>query len=223
MGDTVYTWANFGRAAAAEEIIGGGPEDPAADLAVLGTAIVFGLGALHELTKTDSVRVSRTRTRDPCLVGPYGAIKDLCGDVGGETHHIVPDMVYRLGPRPTNPADMNSTAGRIPNSPTFSQGMSICLEKEQHRLGEDSVHPSLDIGLQTLGSGFDPSGTAPMPAILAVSVTALQRLDGVSVACREKAATAASAQTAPMVQQPGRTTQLLPSPAASLVLARGSY
>ena len=45
-GATVYTWSNFGKVAVGEEVAGGGPEDPVADLAVVGTGIIFLGGAL---------------------------------------------------------------------------------------------------------------------------------------------------------------------------------
>ena len=102
MSDTVYTFGNFAKAAAAEEVAGLGPEDPAADIPVVGTGIVFALGALWAATRSDTVRVSRTKTPDPCLVGPYGEIEGACKGAGGETHHIVPEwcIVWERGRQP---------------------------------------------------------------------------------------------------------------------------
>jgi hypothetical protein len=223
MSDAVFTWGNFGKAAAAEEVAGLGPEDPAADAAVIGTGVVFALGALWELTHSDTVRVSRTRTPDPCLVGPYGEIEKACKASGGETHHVVPDMVYRLGVRPTDAAGMNSTSDRIPNSPTLNQGMSICLTTGNHRTDEAAVHKTLNPALNVLGSGFDPSGTAPMAAILATSTASLDLVNGVSAKCKAIANAAVAAQVAPILAQPGRTTTALPSPQAVQVLTQGHY
>ena len=221
-GATVYTWSNFGKVAAGEEVVGGGPEDPVADLAVVGTGIVFLGGALWAATHPDTVRVSRERNPEFCLVGPYDKIKDTCKEAGGETHHIIPDMVYRLGARPANAAEENFKADRIPNSPTFNEGMSICLTKGEHRTDEDGVHRSLNPSLNALGIGETPSGTAPMPLILGACTSALDALRDISDKCKQIAIAATTAQAGPMLGQPGRTTMSLPSPAARQVL-QGHY
>ena len=223
MGDTgVYTWSNFGKVAVGEEIAGGGPEDPVADLAAIGTGIVFLGGALWVAAHPDTARVSRTRDPEFCLVGPYGQIKDACKIAEGETHHIVPDMVYRLGVRPTGAAE-NSTEGRIPNSPTLNQGMSICLTAGEHRTDEDAIHSTLNPALNTLGAANTPAGTASIPDILKASTAALMAVRGVSNKCKQAAIAATAAQAGPMLGQPGRTTTSLPSPAARQVLQQGHY
>ena len=222
-GTAVYTWSNFGKVAVGEEIAGGGPEDPVADIAVIGTGIIFAGGALWEATHADTVRVTRTRNPEFCLIGPYSKIEKACKAEDGETHHIVPDMVYRLGARPTTAADQNSKAGRIPNSPTFNEGMSICLTEGEHRTDEEGIHRSLDPAINTLGASQTPAGTAPMPQILAASLLALSKVDGVSARCRELATAATFAQAASTASQPGRATTSLPSSAARGVLQQGHY
>ncbi len=222
VGNTTYTWSNFARAATAEEIGGGGPEDPVADIVVAGTAIIFLGGALWVATHADTARVSRTSDPEFCLIGPYHKIKDLCSKANGETHHIVPDMVYRLDVRPTGAAE-DSPKDRIPNSPTLNQGMSICLTTGNHRRGEDAVHSMLNPALNTLGAANTPSGTAPMPDILKASTAALMAVQGVSGECKRIAIAATTAQAAPMLGQPGRTTTSLPSPDARRVLQQGHY
>ena len=223
-GTAVYTWSNFGKVAVGEEIAGAGPEDPFADIAVVGTGIIFIGGALWEATHADTVRVSRTRNPEFCLIGPYGKIEDTCKKAGGETHHIVPDMAYRLGARPTTAADQSSTADRIPNSPTFNDGMSICLTTGEHRTDEQAVHRTLNPAINALGASQTPAGTAPMPQILAASALALSQVDGVSAKCKQAAIAATSAQAASTLGQPGRATTSLPlSPAARTVLQQGHY
>ena len=221
-GTTVYTWFNFGKVAVGEEVAGGGPEDPVADAAVIGTGIIFLGGALWEATHPDTVRVSRERNPEFCLVGPYGKIKDTCKEAGGETHHIVPGMVYRLGVRPTGAAE-NSTEDRIPNSPTLNQGMSICLTAGEHRKDEDAVHSTLNPTLNALGAANTPAGTASIPDILKASAAALMAVPSVSDRCKQTAIAATAAQATPMLGQPGRTTTSLPSSAARQVLQQGHY
>ena len=105
------------------------------------------------LPQTAPVRVSKEDEREQkCLVGPYAEIEKACRASGGETHHIVPDMVYRLGGRPTSAAGMTSTADRIPNAPTFNQGASICLTSGEHRTDEEAVHRTLNPALHELGA-----------------------------------------------------------------------
>lgn len=222
-GTAVYTWSNFGKVAVGEEIAGAGPEDPIADIAVAGTAIIFIGGALWEATHADTARVSRTRNPEFCLIGPYGEIEDTCKKAGGETHHIVPDMVYRLGARPTTAADQSSTVDRVPNSPTFNDGMSICITDREHRTDEQAIHRTLNPAINALGASQTPIGTAPMPKILAASVLALSEVNGLSAKCKELATAATLAQAASTARQPGRTTISLPSPAARVVLMQGHY
>ena len=222
-GPAVYTWSNFGKVAVGEEIAGAGPEDPLADIAVAGTAIIFIGGALWEATHADTVRVSRTRNPEFCLIGPYGKIEDACKTAGGETHHIVPDMAYRLGARPTTAADQSSTADRIPNSPTFNDGMSICLTTGEHRTDEQAVHRTLNPAINALGASQTPTGTAPMPQIVATSFLALSQVEGLSANCKKLATAATFAQAASTASQPGRATTSLPSPAARDVLQQGHY
>ncbi len=168
-------------------------------------------------------RIDEEEKKRRCLVGPYGLIEGPCKASGGETHHIIPDMVYRLGGRPDTAAGQNSTADRIPNAPTLNQGMSICLTTGQHRTDEDGVHKILNPSLQALGAGFTPPGTAPLNDILEKSNEALDSVQGLDDDCKTFAKAAARGQVFGKGRQPGRTTQSYPSPDAKVVLGRGSY
>lgn len=173
----------------------------------------------------DPARISREEEdRDRCLVGPYGEIVGACRARKGETHHIVPDMVYRLGDRPTDLVRMNSTADRIPNAPTLNQGMSICLTAGQHRSDEDAVHKSLNPALVKLGDQHEPAGTAPISEILDRSTEALSLVNDVSAECKLLAITRTNLQVRPLGSQPGRTTMLPPTDSKVIdVLTRGHY
>lgn len=85
----------------------------------------------------------------PCVVGPYKYVGSICP---GEAHHIIPDMVYRLGTAPASEDEKNSTNNRIQNSPTDNQGQAICLSPGMHRTDDDAIHKSLNPALKTLGS-----------------------------------------------------------------------
>lgn len=161
---------------------------------------------------------------DECLVGPYDQIRQACNARGGETHHIIPDMVYRT----TTRANTNA-ANRAPGAPSYGQGQSVCLSRPDHRgLGQASsegVHPGLESALSMEGLSHDPIGTAPMSAIGRESAAALNRASDLSEECRARAQAAAAAQAAgpPGPNAPGRTSRHLPSPSAQTVILRGSY
>jgi len=165
---------------------------------------------------------------DECLVGAYDAIKDACRARGGETHHIIPDMVYRTQAAST-PGAKTSPATRAPGAPTYGQGQSVCLSRPDHRgLGQASsegVHPGLEHSLSMLGLSHDPTGTAPMHEIALASTAALDRASELSPECRERARIAATGQAngPPGPLAPGRTSRHLPSPSAETVILRGSY
>jgi hypothetical protein len=174
------------------------------------------------LPQTDTVRVDEKDKKWPRLVGPYDQISKVCP---GEAHHIVPDMVYRLGTRPTGAA-AGSAAERIPNAPTLNQGMSVCLTDVMHGSGADGLHGKLRGQLSGLGSQFKPNGTAPMGAILGKSLQSIDEIPGLPKECKEKAKAAAAAQVASRMKptQPGRVWEKpLPSGAAYDVLSKGSY
>jgi Domain of unknown function (DUF4150) len=169
----------------------------------------------------DNARVDKEK-EFPCLVGPYSVINKICP---GEAHHIVPDMVYRLGTRPTGAATA-STAERIPNAPTLNQGMTVCLTDVMHGSGADGLHGKLRGQLNGLGSQFKPNGTAPMGAILGKSLQSIDEIPGLPEECKKKAKAAAAAQVASRMKptQPGRVWEKpLPSGAAYDVLSKGLY
>lgn len=173
-----------------------------------------------------SVTDTCTECREPddCLVGPYDSIRHACRTRGGETHHIIPDMVYRT----TTRTDSNAV-NRAPGAPSYGQGQSVCLSRPSHRsLGPASaegVHPGLESSLSLLGLSHDPTGTAPMHEVALASTAALDRAADLSPECRERARLAAVAQAAgpPGPLAPGRTSRHLPSPTAQTVILRGAY
>lgn len=172
----------------------------------------------------DDVRVDEEEEW-PCLVGPYWMIQPVCP---GEAHHIVPDMVYRLGRRPKG-AGMGSTEERIPgtpNAPTLNEGMTVCLTETMHGSGPTGLHGKLRGEFTKMGSEFVPNGTAPMGAILKKSLESIDEIPGLSRECKEKAKAAAIGQVSSRHQptQPGRVWERpLPTGKAYDVLKAGSY
>ncbi len=156
----------------------------------------------------------------PCLVDEYQNLKKICD---GEAHHIMPDMVYRLGGRPSSAAAMSSTADRIPNAPTLNQGMAICLTTEQHA----GLHGGLRTVLNGLGAAQTPSGTAPMGKITLAADGSILAIKTLPAECKALAIAKLHAQLVNQgikPGQPGRTQeQPLPSGDAETVLRRGSY
>ncbi|UFW67140.1 hypothetical protein RlegWSM1455_27840 (plasmid) [Rhizobium laguerreae] len=80
------------------------------------------------LALENGVRVD-TEEKDkwPCVVGPYKYVETICP---GEAHHIIPDMVYRLGKAPANEAEKSSTDGRIPNSQPITRDRRFAFRLE---------------------------------------------------------------------------------------------
>ena len=168
-----------------------------------------------------NARVSDEGSQRRCIVGPYEDVKPICN---GEAHHIVPDMVYRLGTRPETVGAMRSTKDRIPNAPTLMQGMSICLLPSQHGRGAGGLHGQLNERLKALPTPV--SGTAPMDAILEESVAVIINIPDLPSECKELAETMTTAQVLLTVGDtaPGRTVEKpLPSGEAEVVLRRGYY
>ncbi|MBL3565676.1 hypothetical protein JMM59_11765 [Rhodovulum sulfidophilum] len=182
------------------------------------------LNIAQSAVTTGGVRVtSRERERPAnCIVGPYQDILDICA---GEAHHIVPDMAYRLGARPTGAATA-SPEGRIPGAPTLKEGMSICLTPAQHGSGPTGIHGRLRPKLNALGAASPVPGTAPMGAITIASLSEINAIPDISPECKEYAAvrTVEQVTNGPGLAAPGRTREApLPSADAKRVLAAGSY
>jgi hypothetical protein len=176
------------------------------------------------MTKTD-VQVDQKEKTWKCLIGEYSKIYDECTAMGGNTHHIVPDMVYRLGARPKGAA-MGTTANRIPNSPTLNQGMSICLTPAQHGSGPTGIHGRLRGPLNEAGSASPVPGTAPMGKILAASNKSLLDTPGLAPECKARGAARATVQVNQFTGMavPGRTLEApLPTGRAAQVLSQGHY
>lgn len=177
-------------------------------------------------TRTDenvSVREDEENRRGKeCLVGKYEDIVKKCD---GEAHHIVPDMVYRLGKRPKGRAT-SSTDNRIPNSPTLDQGMSICLTPTQHGSGPTGIHGRLRDKLNALGAVSQVAGTAPMGQILAASLTEIVAIPDLTEECKLLAVAAATEQVRSTTgfSAPGRTREApLPSADAVRVMRAATY
>ena len=141
---------------------------------------------------------------------------------GGETHHIVPDMSYRLGDR----KGLKSTE-RTPNAPTEEQGISICLTADQHGSKKDSggVHDVIRPEFKGIDHPDFP-GTAPMEDILFASQKALLATKGINLICAAYANGLAEVQVRGTtgLAAPGRTKERpLPSGRIADVLRAGSY
>jgi hypothetical protein len=128
-----------------------------------------------------TVRINRRDRK--CLVDEYKKLLNVCD---GASHHIVPDMVYRLGARPKG-AGMSSTADRIPNAPTLNEGMAICLSKAQHGSGLDGIHADLRKSLNDLGADYTPSGTAPHGEIISAAKLSMGNIEDISEKCKDLA------------------------------------
>ena len=163
-----------------------------------------------------TVRITQKRRK--CLVDEYKKLLSVCD---GDSHHIVPDMVYRLGSRPKG-AGMNSTANRIPNGPTLNEGMAVCLTKNQHGEGRDGIHADLKASLDDLGDRYTPNGTAPLGAILEVSKRSIDKISDLPEDCKKLAKSKLGTQVQQKnrdPEQPGRTREnSLPSGDAKTVL-----
>ncbi|WP_157212053.1 hypothetical protein, partial [Sinorhizobium sojae] len=179
-------------------------------------------GRSEAFPQPDTVRVSDEEgSQRRCIVGPYEDIEPICR---GQAHHIVPDMSYRLGRRPTRAADFNSTVDRIPNAPTFNQGMAICLLTRQHGSDSEGLHGILRQRFAEVASPV--SGTAPMGAILAESIKVIEDIPDLPEECKALASLRATEQVASKTgfAAPGRTRERpLPSGEAETVLRRGHY
>ena len=186
------------------------------------------LGDTATQTETETgTRVDDEGSQRECKVGPFEEIKPICN---GETHHIVPDMVYRLGRRPRTAAEKNSTEDRINqgNAPTFNQGMSICLRADQHTSDPEGLHGQLRAAFSEIGA--EPrspvGGTAPMQEILAASLAQIIAIDDLPDECKVLAAARTTLQVDTTVGRdaPGRTKEApLPSGKARSVLWEGHY
>lgn len=131
---------------------------------------------------------------DPkCLIGEYSAIKDKCK---GETHHIIPDMVYRATTRATT-----NTDNRVDGAPSLGKGMCICLTATQHK----GLHGN--VNQQLAGLKGKPKGTAPISACAKEAIAGLDKIKPkLDAACMKKAGDAAANQAAPIGSKAGRTT-----------------
>ncbi|MHA6643553.1 DUF4150 domain-containing protein [Mesorhizobium sp. A623] len=143
-----------------------------------------------------------------CLVGEYSKIKEECNSRSptGETHHIVPDMVYRQTTRATT-----NTSNRVRGAPSLNQGMCICLTPGQHK----GLHSGVNQSLAALPPGpGGPAGTSLVGACAAVGVIGLRQLNNPALTpdCMKEASDKVAQQTAPIATQAGRTTLRPPAP-----------
>ncbi|MES5097861.1 DUF4150 domain-containing protein [Agrobacterium sp. BA1120] len=176
--------------------------------------------SLAPVSPAETVRVDEEGSQRRCIVGPYSEIEPMCK---GNAHHIVPDMAYRLGRRPTK-SEFNSTANRIPNSPTLNQGMSICLLSRQHGSDAEGLHGQLRDKFSRMVSPVP--GTAPMGAILRDSLRVIEDIPDLPPECKKLAKALATGQvmTNTGLAAPGRIKEKpLPNGEAEKVLRRGHY
>lgn len=170
----------------------------------------------------DTVRVDGKKKEWKCLGGEYDKIVDECKAMGGKTHHVVPDMSYRLG----DCRGLKSKE-RTPNAPTEAEGKSICLTADQHKSERDSsgVHDVMRPEFKGIDHP-DFLGTAPMLRIVRASQKALLATKGINLVCAAYANSLAEVQvrgTTGLVA-PGRTKESpLPSGRIADVLRAGSY
>lgn len=176
--------------------------------------------SLTPVSPAGTVRVDEEGSQRRCIVGPYSEIEPICK---GNAHHIVPDMAYRLGRRPKS-KEYNSTANRIPNSPTLNQGMSICLLSRQHGSDAEGLHGQLRDKFSKMVSPVP--GTAPMGAILRDSLRVIDDIPDLPAECKKLAKALATGQvmTNTGLAAPGRIKESpLPTGEAEKVLRRGHY
>ena len=189
--------------------------------------VVGTVADILESTPLDDVRVTKrdNRRECDCIVRGYKAGELLCNYCHGRFHHIVPDMVYRTKERPETEAEKNSTANRIPNAPTFNEGMSVCIDSQDHSGGPEGLHGSLRTALKGLKRSV--AGTAPLSNVIDKSKNSLDDISGLSAACKAAAKEAADAQVRGQGlqgSQPARTLEKpLPSADATTKMLQGHY
>jgi hypothetical protein len=158
---------------------------------------------------------SGNATDADCLVESHDKIREECNkrrdpnDNAHESHHIMPDYVYRIG---TRGSDVRLDPGTFP---TEASGLAICLPRDQHRGAKsrvpESVHGNLDNKLKKLGQAINspssPANTATIKAIRKECIAALVKLvpKWISENCLKKAARAVVDQTQPFADRSGKT------------------
>ncbi len=101
-----------------------------------------------------------------CTLRPYKP--DTCKPKTG--HHVVPDRVFRIGAR--------KTGERIPNSPTESEGLVICVDgKDLNKdLEHGQIHKKYDLIEGALGAKGTPKGTAKMIELETLGVMSVAKV-----------------------------------------------
>ncbi len=137
-----------------------------------------------------------------CLVGEYDKIVKACNAMGGEAHHVVPDMVYRVSTRSAVPrVSVGSVAGQEP--PNLATGMAICMKPKNH----DGLHSKLNRAIAKLGENSDPPGTAKIKELVSESAKSIAELEYDTPAerdCAKTAAKEAAKQAQPFNERTGR-------------------
>ena len=123
--------------------------------------------------KSEVVTTKRQRVDCTCLVGSYASIEYRCRVIcKGQTHHLIPDMVFRFSARPTSKGGMTSDTNRIMGAPTFNDGMSVCISENAHK----AVHNYLRTELNNLGNTSGVPGTALLGKISGVAQDSINKL-----------------------------------------------
>ena len=128
------------------------------------------------------LKPTKTRAKaEKCIVGTYDEIKDKCPK-GYQAHHIVPDYTARTGTR----AEGIAGKGRIPNTPSFGDGPSVCLKG--HARKKNSAHNVAhqgDVKIAALGEKSAVKGTASASKVVEIATSAAKKAVS-SKECKKK-------------------------------------
>ena len=165
-----------------------------------------------EICKANSASMA---SDEDCMVGSHDEIREKCNkrkDANGnahESHHVVPDFVYRFGKRGSGD---RMDEGKYPTEGT---GFAICIPRDQHRGAKsrvkESVHGNLDKKLREMGRLVDtaasPSDTASIKKIRGQCFAALAKLvpKYISKDCYKRAVEGVMEQTKPFMNNSGKT------------------
>lgn len=133
--------------------------------AALATATALGIGTAVTLPSDQpQTKDDQDKQKRPCRVARYGSL--LC-PAGEQGHHIVADYTLRCGNRSEGVAGRN----RIPGLPAFRDGPAICLQGYARTVGDEhNIAHASDAGIEALGAGGTPPGTAPIFAISGIAI-----------------------------------------------------
>jgi len=113
---------------------------------------------------------------DPCRIGPYSEMREVCGLQGMQAHHIVPDYTLRYGTRGEGEVGLK----RITDLPSFGDGNSICVAGNAAVPGTEhhTAHTITDSRIKMLGE--DPRN--PVPGTVPLNRVRQAAIEGVAAA-----------------------------------------